>query len=92
MALIKVGSYEPKHLSFSTVNGYRGCGKRFELEKVMHLEQRPMLAGIGGNAIHSVSERIDEYILEHGFDAVAPVLAPELDSTTESIDADPAPF
>lgn len=59
MTKIKVGSYEPQHLSFSTVNGYRGCGKRFELQKVLRLEEKPGLAAIGGNAVHKASEDYD---------------------------------
>ena len=70
MGLIKVGSYEPKHLSFSTISTYRMCGKQFQLSKVMQLEQRPGLAGIGGNAVHTATEQIDALIWEHGFDVL----------------------
>jgi len=70
MGHIKVGSYEPQHLSFSTVNSYRTCGKRFQLEKVFRLEQRPGLAALGGNAVHAASEVIDLLIFEQGFEAL----------------------
>ena len=70
MGLIKVGSYEPKHLSFSTISTYRMCGKKFFLTKVLQLEERPLLAGIGGNAVHEASEAIDRLIWEHGFDVL----------------------
>lgn len=72
MGIIKIGSYEPRHLSFSTVNSYRGCGTRFYLEKIAKVEQRPLLAGIGGNVLHSCSEVIDLLIFEQGFEALEP--------------------
>lgn len=70
MGHIKVGDYEPAHLSFSTVSGYRMCGKKFQLEKVFRLEQRPGLAALGGNAVHTASEVIDLLIFEQGFEAL----------------------
>lgn len=59
MSRISIDGYEPAHLSFSTVNGYRGCGKRFELSKVLRLEEKPGLAAIGGNAVHVATEAYD---------------------------------
>jgi hypothetical protein len=59
MNRISIQGFEPAHLSFSTVNGYRGCGKRFELQKVLRLEEKPGLAAIGGNAVHSATEDYD---------------------------------
>jgi hypothetical protein len=77
MGLISVAGYEPKHLSYSTISSYRMCGKKTYFEKVLQLEQRPGLAALGGNAVHTASERIDEFILEHGFEALdAPASAP----------------
>lgn len=70
MGLISVDGYEPAHLSFSTVSGYRMCGKKFQLEKVFRLEQRPGLAAIGGNALHTASELIDHLIYEQGWEAL----------------------
>ena len=70
MGHIKVGSYEPQHLSFSTVSGYRMCGKKFQLEKVFRLEQRPGLAALGGNAVHVASQTIDELIWAEGWEAL----------------------
>jgi hypothetical protein len=57
---ISIQGYEPAHLSFSTVNGYRGCGKRFELQKILRLEEKPGLAAIGGNAVHTATEDYDK--------------------------------
>lgn len=70
MGLISIDGYEPKHLSYSTINGYRMCGAKFRFEKVMRLEQIPGLAAIGGNAVHTATELIDLHVLEHGFDVL----------------------
>lgn len=70
MTLPKYLDYEPKHVSYSTVNGYRSCAKRTYLEKVLRLESIPGLAAIGGNAVHSGTELVDRYILEHGFEGI----------------------
>lgn len=59
MGRIKIGGYEPAHLSHSTVGTYRMCGKRFELQKVLGLEQKPGLAAIGGSAVHKATEGYD---------------------------------
>jgi hypothetical protein len=56
---ISIQGYEPAHISFSTINGYRGCGNRFRLQKVLRLEERPGLAAIGGNAVHTATEQYD---------------------------------
>jgi hypothetical protein len=59
MTRISIDGYEPGHISFSTINGYRGCGNRFRLQKVLRLEERPGLAAIGGNAVHAATEQYD---------------------------------
>lgn len=51
--------YQPEHLSYSTLDGFRTCGKRFELQKVLKVEQRPGLAALGGNAVHTATEWYD---------------------------------
>jgi hypothetical protein len=56
---IDVDGYSPKHLSYSTIDGYRTCGIRFKLQKVIGVEQRPGLAALGGNAVHLASELYD---------------------------------
>lgn len=56
MGLISIDGYEPAHLSYSTVDGYRSCGMRMKLQKVHRLEQHPNLAGLGGNALHTATE------------------------------------
>jgi hypothetical protein len=59
MTRISIDGYEPAHLSFSTVSGFRSCGKRFELQKILRLEEKPGLAAIGGNAVHQATEQYD---------------------------------
>lgn len=59
MTRISINGYEPGHLSFSTVSGYRMCGKKFELQKILRLEEKPGLAAIGGNAVHTATEQYD---------------------------------
>lgn len=59
MGHVSFEGYEPKHLSYSTINGYRMCGKQFYFSKVARLEERPGLAALGGNAVHTATELID---------------------------------
>lgn len=56
---VSISGYEPDHLSYSTIDGFKTCGKRFELQKVIGVEQRPGLAALGGNAVHTASEWSD---------------------------------
>lgn len=57
---VSIDGYEPAHLSYSTIDGYKTCGLRFELQKVIGVEQRPGLAALGGNAVHTATEWYDE--------------------------------
>lgn len=70
MGLIKYLDYEPKHLSYSTISGYRMCGAKFRFEKIFRLEQIPGLAATGGNAVHTATQLWDVLSLEHGLDAM----------------------
>jgi len=51
--------WEPAHLSYSTVNSYRMCGMQTKLGKVLRIEQRPGIAALGGNAVHTATEWYD---------------------------------
>ena len=68
---ISVQGYEPAHLSYSTIDGYRSCGMRFRLQKVIGVEQRPGLAALGGNAVHTATEW-------HDMDSIPSATAAEL--------------
>lgn len=59
MGRISVDGYEPAHLSHSTIGSYRMCAKKFQLQKILRLEEKPGLAAIGGNAVHRATEKID---------------------------------
>lgn len=59
MGLISVDGYEPAHLSYSTVDSYRSCGKKFQLTKVLQLEQVPGVAATAGSAVHKATELLD---------------------------------
>lgn len=59
MPIISIDGYEPAHLSYSTVNTYRMCPKQFQLVKILRLEELPGLAAIGGNAVHTLTEKFD---------------------------------
>lgn len=72
MGFISFEGYEPKHLSHSTVDSYRMCGKKMFLQKIAQVEQRPGLAGIGGNAVHEATEVVDHLIWDQGWEALEP--------------------
>lgn len=86
MGHISINGYEPKHLSYSTISTYRMCGKKFELEKVRQQEQRPGIAALAGNAVHTASEVIDHLIWEGGFEALEAAASPEDTDTTPTTD------
>lgn len=49
----------PLYLSPSQVNGLLTCGEQFRLTRLLHVPERPMWAGIGGSAVHRMTEDID---------------------------------
>lgn len=59
MGLISIDGYEPPHLSYSTVDSYRSCGKKFQLQKILQLEQVPGIAATAGSAVHKATEILD---------------------------------
>ena len=59
MTRLSYQGWEPPHLSYSTVSGYRDCGMRTKLQKVLRIEQRPGVAACGGNAVHTATEMYD---------------------------------
>lgn len=72
MSLIDFEGWNPPHMSYSTVSGWRDCGMRTKLQKVYQVEQRPGLAALGGNAVHTASELWD---LGHYAQQVPPTAA-----------------
>lgn len=59
MGRISIDGWEPPHLSYSTVDAYRSCGKKLQLQKILRLEQKPGLAALGGSAVHKATELLD---------------------------------
>lgn len=59
MTFLKFENYKPSHLSYSSMDNYRSCGMRFKLQRVYQVEQKPGLAGLGGNAVHTATEWYD---------------------------------
>lgn len=82
MGFISCEGWEPKHLSFSTLNSWRMCGRQTLFQKVMGLEQHPGLAALGGNAVHEATQVVDELIWEHGFEGLTETSVATLDTHT----------
>jgi hypothetical protein len=57
---------EPKVWSVSQLGAYQRCPKQYELARVIKVEEKPGLAAVAGNAVHTWTERHDR----HGLDAV----------------------
>lgn len=83
MVFISYEGWEPAHLSFSTLNSWRMCGRMTLFQKVMGLEQHPGLAALGGNAVHEATEAVDHIIWEHGFEGLEVSSGSTLDTHTK---------
>lgn len=59
MSFLEYENYKPGHLSYSSMDNYRSCGMRFRLQRIDQVEQKPGLAGLGGNAVHTATEWYD---------------------------------
>lgn len=49
----------PLYLSPSQISSLLTCGYQFYLTRGLHASERPMWAGIGGSAVHRVTEALD---------------------------------
>lgn len=49
----------PKYLSPSQINTLLTCGEQYRLTRLLHVPERPMWAGIGGSAVHRMTEDLD---------------------------------
>jgi len=87
MSIIHFQNWQPAHLSYSTISTYRMCSRKTYFEKVLLLEQRPGLAAIAGNAVHTATEAIDRQIFEQGWGVLD-----DDPPTPEVVDDTPAPF
>lgn len=56
----------PIYLSPSQVSSLGTCGEQFRLTRVLHVPERPMWAGIGGTAVHRMTEDLDREAFANG--------------------------
>lgn len=49
----------PPHVSWSALETWMSCGKKFQLQRLLNVEQRPSWAAIGGSAVHAATEDYD---------------------------------
>lgn len=47
------------HASYSSLTAFTHCGKAYQLSRVLHLEEAPGLARLGGSAVHAATEFLD---------------------------------
>ncbi|AYY11578.1 hypothetical protein EF847_01405 [Actinobacteria bacterium YIM 96077] len=52
-------STERDYVSSSSLKTYRECPRKYQLRYVERAQQRPMIAGAAGSAVHSATEVID---------------------------------
>lgn len=51
----------PLYMSPSQISSLLTCGEQFRLTRKLHVPSRPMWAGIGGGAVHRMTEDYDRY-------------------------------
>ena len=49
----------PKYMSPSQISSLLTCGEQFRLTRLLRVPERPMWAGIGGSAVHRMTEDLD---------------------------------
>lgn len=54
----------PKYLSPSQVSSLGTCGEQYRLNRVLHAPERPTWGGIGGSAVHKMTEDADRALLK----------------------------
>ena len=57
---IEINGFEiPEHISYSALSTYVDCGQKYYLTRVVKVSETPAWYFIGGNAVHTASEEID---------------------------------
>lgn len=56
----------PLYLSPSQISSLLTCGEQFRLTRLLHVPERPMWAGIGGSAVHRMTEDLDREAWANG--------------------------
>lgn len=49
----------PLYVSPSQISSLLMCGEQFRLTRLVKAPERPMWAGIGGSAVHTMTEELD---------------------------------
>jgi hypothetical protein len=47
------------HVSYSSFTEWLGCGKRYQLKRILGLSEKPAWWNIGGHAVHAATEASD---------------------------------
>lgn len=47
------------HVSYSSFSQWQECGKRYQLQKILNLPEKPAWWNIGGHAVHAATEVLD---------------------------------
>jgi hypothetical protein len=50
------------HVSYSAISDWQGCGKYFQLKRMIGLPDRPAWWNVGGHAVHSATEAYDRQL------------------------------
>lgn len=71
---------QKNYLSYSSMNTYLECGERFRLERVLGAPQQKAWYFIGGDAVHTATERLDKGQIDNPATAWAEAWAQSLDT------------
>lgn len=47
------------HVSYSALNEWLECGKRYQLKRILNLPEKPAWWNIGGHSVHAATEEWD---------------------------------
>ena len=62
---LKINGFDlPGHISYSALDTYIGCGQRYYLTRVEKVPEEPAWWFVGGNAVHTATERIDKEFMD----------------------------
>lgn len=60
-------SSQPGHHSFSALSDWLGCGKLYQLKRLVGLPDRPAWWNVGGHTVHAATEAFDRSLFaEYG--------------------------
>lgn len=47
------------HMSYSSLTSYLKCGKAYQLNRILGIQEQPAWWSIGGRAVHEATEELD---------------------------------